>query len=229
MVPMGRAAGLPSGSGPGIPYQPVILMTIAHTAWPSTRPPGDWGRIESADHQDDRKASALTACPGRTTMDETPSESVDRVLQDGKAGLPSRHSTVGPQRAPHRAFLYALGLSRAQMAQPFVAVVSTWNEAAPCSIALSRQAHAVKNGVSQCDVAVRRRTNEYKVGGIAHRLTGILQHDSVIPSAITGWVNTATRPLKGGRIIVGECHRPAETARGICQVIADRASADDPD
>jgi dihydroxyacid dehydratase/phosphogluconate dehydratase len=32
-------------------------------------------------------------------------------------------------------------------AKPFVGVVSTWNEAAPCNIALMRQAQSVKKGV----------------------------------------------------------------------------------
>src|SRR6516165_3638049 len=65
-----------------------------------------------------------------------------------KAKLPSRHATEGPDRAPHRAFYYAMGLSREQIHQPFVGVATCWNEAAPCNIALMRQAQAVKKGVS---------------------------------------------------------------------------------
>src|SRR5467141_162197 len=65
-----------------------------------------------------------------------------------KSRLPSRHVTVGPERAPHRAFLYAMGLSAEQIAQPLVGVATTWNEAAPCNIALSRQAQAAKKGVA---------------------------------------------------------------------------------
>ena len=45
--------------------------------------------------------------------------------------LPSRHATVGPDRAPHRSYYYAMGLTTADIAQPFVGVVTTWNEAAP--------------------------------------------------------------------------------------------------
>jgi dihydroxy-acid dehydratase len=41
-----------------------------------------------------------------------------------------------------------MGLTPQQIAQPFVGVASCWNEAAPCNIALMRQAQAVKNGVS---------------------------------------------------------------------------------
>src|SRR5499433_1875694 len=65
-----------------------------------------------------------------------------------KAKLPSRHVTEGPERAPHRSYLYAMGLTTQQIHQPFVGVASCWNEAAPCNIALMRQAQAVKKGVA---------------------------------------------------------------------------------
>ena len=70
------------------------------------------------------------------------------VKSNLKAKLPSRHATEGPERAPHRAFYYAMGLSREQIHQPFVGVATCWNEAAPCNIALMRQAQAVKKGVA---------------------------------------------------------------------------------
>ena len=66
-----------------------------------------------------------------------------------KSKLPSRHTTVGPERAPHRSFYYAMNLTEEDVAKPFVGVVSTWNEAAPCNIALMRQAQSVKKGVHQ--------------------------------------------------------------------------------
>jgi dihydroxy-acid dehydratase len=65
-----------------------------------------------------------------------------------KSRLPSRHATEGPERAPHRAFYYAMGLTSQQIHQPFVGVATCWNEAAPCNIALMRQAQAVKQGVA---------------------------------------------------------------------------------
>ncbi|HVL71857.1 MAG TPA: dihydroxy-acid dehydratase [Beijerinckiaceae bacterium] len=69
-----------------------------------------------------------------------------RVIDKSK--LPSRHVTEGPERAPHRSYLYAMGLTRAQIHQPLVGVATCWNEAAPCNISLMRQAQAVKKGVS---------------------------------------------------------------------------------
>src|SRR5947209_8043151 len=65
-----------------------------------------------------------------------------------KSKLPSRHVTEGPERAPHRSYLYSMGLTREQIHQPLVGVASCWNEAAPCNIALMRQAQAVKKGVA---------------------------------------------------------------------------------
>ena len=64
-----------------------------------------------------------------------------------KKKLPSRHTTLGPNRAPHRSFYYAMNLTQKDVAKPFVGVVSTWNEAAPCNTALMRQAQSVKKGV----------------------------------------------------------------------------------
>ena len=65
-----------------------------------------------------------------------------------KKKLPSRHTSLGPDKAPQRSFYYAMKLTEKDVAKPFVGVVSTWNEAAPCNIALMRQAQSVKKGVS---------------------------------------------------------------------------------
>ena len=64
-----------------------------------------------------------------------------------KKKLPSRHTSLGPDRAPHRSFYYAMGETEKDISKPFVGVVSTWNEAAPCNTALMRQAQSVKKGV----------------------------------------------------------------------------------
>lgn len=66
-----------------------------------------------------------------------------------KSKLPSRHVTEGPSRAPHRSYYYAMGLTDEEIHRPFVGVVSCWNEAAPCNIALQRQAQSVKTGVNE--------------------------------------------------------------------------------
>src|SRR5271168_5205072 len=84
-----------------------------------------------------------------------------------KSRLPSRHVTVGPERAPHRAFLYSMGLSEEQINQPLVGVATTWNEAAPCNIALARQAQAAKKGVAAARGTPREFTTITVTDGIA--------------------------------------------------------------
>jgi len=90
-----------------------------------------------------------------------------RVTVFDKSKLPSRHSTVGPDRAPHRSYYFAMGLSRADIQQPFVGVVTTWNEAAPCNIALARQAQAAKRGVAKAGGTPREFTTITVTDGIA--------------------------------------------------------------
>ncbi|MWD26608.1 dihydroxy-acid dehydratase [Aquicoccus sp. SCR17] len=84
-----------------------------------------------------------------------------------KSRLPSRHVTEGPARAPHRSYYYAMGLSEEEIHQPLVGVASCWNEAAPCNIALSRQAQAVKAGVKEAKGTPREFTTITVTDGIA--------------------------------------------------------------
>ena len=84
-----------------------------------------------------------------------------------KSRLPSRHVTEGPERAPHRSYLYAMGISEAEIHQPLVGVATCWNEAAPCNIALSRQAQSVKLGVKQAMGTPREFTTITVTDGIA--------------------------------------------------------------
>src|SRR5882672_370009 len=84
-----------------------------------------------------------------------------------KTRLPSRHVTVGPGRAPHRSYYYAMGLTEAEIDQPFVGVATCWNEAAPCNIALSRQAQSAKKGVSETGGTPREFTTITVTDGIA--------------------------------------------------------------
>ena len=84
-----------------------------------------------------------------------------------KAKLPSRHVTEGPERAPHRSYYYAMGLSEEEIHQPFVGVATCWNEAAPCNITLSRQAQAVKKGAAASGGTPREFTTITVTDGIA--------------------------------------------------------------
>ena len=91
----------------------------------------------------------------------------DSVKPIDKSNLPSRHVSVGPEKAPHRSYYYAMGMTEEEIAQPLVGVVSTWNEAAPCNIALARQAQAAKRGVREHAGTPREFTTITVTDGIA--------------------------------------------------------------
>ena len=84
-----------------------------------------------------------------------------------KKKLPSRHTSLGPDKASQRSFYYAMDLTEKDVAKPFVGVVSTWNEAAPCNIALMRQAQSVKKGVHQAGGTPREFCTITVTDGIA--------------------------------------------------------------
>ncbi len=84
-----------------------------------------------------------------------------------KSKLPSRYVTEGPAKAPHRSYMYAMGLTEEEIHQPLVGVATCWNEAAPCNISLNRQAQAVKMGVKQALGTPREFTTITVTDGIA--------------------------------------------------------------
>jgi len=84
-----------------------------------------------------------------------------------KSKLPSRHVTEGPERAPHRSYYYAMGLTDEEIHRPFVGVASCWNEAAPCNIALMRQAQSAKRGVKEAGGTPREFCTITVTDGIA--------------------------------------------------------------
>jgi dihydroxy-acid dehydratase len=84
-----------------------------------------------------------------------------------KSKLPSRHVTEGPARAPHRSYFYAMGITEDEIHQPWVGVATCWNEAAPCNIALNRQAQIVKHGVKKGGGTPREFTTITVTDGIA--------------------------------------------------------------
>ena len=84
-----------------------------------------------------------------------------------KDKLVSRYVTEGAKSAPHRSYYYAMGLTEEQIHQPLIGVATCWNEAAPCNIALSRQAQAVKRGVDNAGGTPREFTTITVTDGIA--------------------------------------------------------------
>jgi dihydroxy-acid dehydratase len=84
-----------------------------------------------------------------------------------KSKLPSRHVSVGVKSAPHRSMYHAMGLKNEDIEKPFIGVATTWNEAAPCNITLSRQAQSVKKGVKAAGGTPREFTTITVTDGIA--------------------------------------------------------------
>lgn len=90
-----------------------------------------------------------------------------------KSKLVSRYTTVGPESAPHRSMLRAMGLTDEDIAKPLVGVASCWNESAPCNIKLADQAQAVKKGVSAAGATPREFTTITVTDGIANGHEGM--------------------------------------------------------
>jgi dihydroxy-acid dehydratase len=84
-----------------------------------------------------------------------------------KSKLPSRHVSVGPERAPHRSYYYAMGIPEEDIAKPFVALASAGNDSAPCNTTLDAQADAARKGVIQNGGMPRRFNTITVTDGIA--------------------------------------------------------------
>jgi dihydroxy-acid dehydratase len=84
-----------------------------------------------------------------------------------KSKLPSRHVSVGPERAPHRSYYYAMGLTEEEINRPFVGVVSAGNDSAPCNTVLDHQADVARKGVEAGGGMPRRFNTITVTDGIA--------------------------------------------------------------
>ncbi len=84
-----------------------------------------------------------------------------------KSRLPSRHVSVGPERAPHRSYYYAMGLTEEEIARPFVGIVSAGNDSAPCNTTLDHQADIARAGVEMGGGMPRRFNTITVTDGIA--------------------------------------------------------------
>ncbi len=84
-----------------------------------------------------------------------------------KSRLPSRHVSVGPERAPHRSYYYAMGIQEEDIAKPFVALASAGNNSAPCNTTLDAQADAAQAGVIRGGGMPRRFNTITVTDGIA--------------------------------------------------------------
>ena len=84
-----------------------------------------------------------------------------------KSRLPSRHVSVGPERAPHRSYYYAMGLDEEAISRPFVGIASAGNDSAPCNTTLDAQADVARLGVTEAGGMPRRFNTITVTDGIA--------------------------------------------------------------
>jgi dihydroxy-acid dehydratase len=91
----------------------------------------------------------------------------DPVSRFDKSRLPSRHVSVGPERAPHRSYYYAMGLTEEEIGRPFVGIASAGNDSAPCNTTLDAQADVCRDGVNQAGGMPRRFNTITVTDGIA--------------------------------------------------------------
>ena len=84
-----------------------------------------------------------------------------------KSRLPSRHVSVGPERAPHRSYYYAMGLTEEEIGRPFVGIASAGNDSAPCNTTLDAQADVCRQGVHEAGGLPRRFNTITVTDGIA--------------------------------------------------------------
>ncbi|WP_417616092.1 dihydroxy-acid dehydratase [Parasphingorhabdus sp.] len=84
-----------------------------------------------------------------------------------KSHLPSRHVSVGPERAPQRSYYYAMGMTEEDIAKPFVGIASAGNDSAPCNTLLDVQADMAREGVIEAGGTPRRFNTITVTDGIA--------------------------------------------------------------
>ncbi len=84
-----------------------------------------------------------------------------------KSRLPSRHVSVGPERAPQRSYYYAMGMTEEDIAKPFVGIASAGNDSAPCNTLLDVQADIAREGVIEAGGTPRRFNTITVTDGIA--------------------------------------------------------------
>lgn len=80
-----------------------------------------------------------------TTRTRTAKKTAGNARQPGKHR--SWETTEGPQRAPHRSMMRAMGLTDKDINAPFVGVASTHNEVTPCNFGIAPLVEEVKRGV----------------------------------------------------------------------------------
>ena len=90
-----------------------------------------------------------------------------------KSRLPSRHVSVGPERAPQRSYYYAMGMTEEDINKPFVGIASAGNDSAPCNTLLDVQADMAREGVIEAGGTPRRFNTITVTDGISMGTQGM--------------------------------------------------------
>ena len=85
----------------------------------------------------------------------------------------SRVTTDGLDRAPHRAFMRAMGLDDAALAKPMIGVVSMKGEQTPCNMTHDFQVDAAKSGIAEAGGTPREFTTVSVSDGISMNHEGM--------------------------------------------------------
>ncbi len=85
----------------------------------------------------------------------------------------SRVTTDGIDRAPHRAFMRAMGLDDAALAKPMIGVVSMKGEQTPCNMTHDFQVDAAKAGIAEAGGTPREFTTVSVSDGISMNHEGM--------------------------------------------------------
>ncbi|MBV8918009.1 dihydroxy-acid dehydratase domain-containing protein, partial [Bradyrhizobium sp.] len=85
----------------------------------------------------------------------------------------SRVTTDGLDRAPHRAFMRAMGLDDAALAKPMIGVVSMKGEQTPCNMTHDFQVDAAKEGIAEAGGTPREFTTISVSDGISMNHEGM--------------------------------------------------------
>src|SRR2546423_14138513 len=85
----------------------------------------------------------------------------------------SRVTVEGLDRAPHRAFMRAMGLDDAAIARPMIGVVSMKGEQTPCNMTHDFQVAAAKEGIAEAGGTPREFTTVSVSDGISMNHEGM--------------------------------------------------------
>src|SRR6266851_3556517 len=116
----------------------------------------------------------------------------------------SKAITEGPDRAPARAMLKAIGFSTEDLRRPIVGVANTWTETMPCNFHLRRLAEGMKASLVSREVIA----DSIELVGRGHlfdAMVTLVGCDKTIPAAAMALVrlNVPSLVLYGGSIAPG--------------------------